>query len=181
MTSEQNATQDIRQRLTTCLDKLTKIRPTDLTREEALGTLNFRGGIPFFDRTLSFYRQLASVNLTRVPSAILEIAANHAEESLHQFEQIEQFNPEGMERPEQIRNMLINDVRDAHATIYEDLCILLTPSRNQPEKLPKSSSISTLAILVVILVGAFLGYRSSLFTDLIRTLQDFVHNFLAHH
>jgi len=170
---------DIRQRLTKCLDKLTKIRPTDLTREESLGSLNFRAGIPFFDRTLSFYRQIANTDLTRVPSAILEIAANHADESLHQFEQIEQFNPAGIERPEQIRNLLINDVRDAHAAIYEDLCILLAPSRAQAEKLPRGSSMPTMFLLALVLFAAILGYHSSLYGSLIRDLRDFVHNFLA--
>ncbi len=176
LTSEQ----DIRQRLTKCLDKLTRIRPTDLTREESLGSLNFRAGIPFFDRTLNFYRQVANTNLKRVPSAVLEVAANHAEASLHQFEQIEQFNPAGIERPEQIRNLLINDVRDAHAAIYEDLCILLAPSRNQPEKLPHASSIPTTILLTIVIVAAILGYRSSLYANLIRDLQDLVHSFLTH-
>jgi len=171
---------DIRQQLTICLDKLAKIRPTDLTREESLGSLNFRSGIPFFERTLSFYRQIGNANLTRVPSAILEIAANHAEESLHQFEQIESFNPAGIERPEQIRNLLINDVRDAHAAIYEDLCILLAPSRNQVQKLPRGSSIPTIILLAIVLFAAILGYRSSLYGKLIRDLQDFARNFLAH-
>jgi hypothetical protein len=172
--------QDVRQRLTKCLEKLAKIRPTDLTREESLGPLNFRGGIPFFDRTLSFYRQISSANLTRVPAAILEIAANHAEESLHQFEQIEQFNPAGIERPEQIRNLLINDVRDTHATIYEDLCILLAPSRNQAQKLTRGSPMPTMILLAIVLFVAILAYRSSLYATLIRDLQDFAHNLLAH-
>lgn len=176
LTSEQ----DIRQRLAKCLDKLSRIRPTDLAREESLGSLNFRAGIPFFDRTLSFYRQLAHANLTRVPSAVLEIAANHAEESLHQFEQIEQFNPTGIERPEQIRSFLINDVRDSHAALYEDLCMLLAPTRSEAEQVPRRSSMPTVILLAIVLFAAIVGYRSPVWGNLIRDLQEFAHNFLAH-
>jgi len=104
-----SADKQIRERLDGCLDKLGKIRPTDLIREDTLGPqLNFRAGIPFFERTLTLYRQVAATNLSRVPSPILEIAANHAEQSLNQFEQIASFAPSGIDRPEQVRNLLIN-------------------------------------------------------------------------
>ena len=173
--------QEIRERLNTCLNKLSKIRSTDLIRESTLGALNFRAGIPFFERTLSLYRQIAGSNLSRVPSAILEIAVKHAEESLSQFEQIEAFNPVGMERPEQIRNLLINDVRDAHAAIYEDLCIILGPSRGQAEKLQRGPSrLPMITVLVLVLIVAVLGYHYSLHGSVISYLVDRAHNLLAH-
>jgi hypothetical protein len=177
-----NGEKEIRERLSTNLDKLSKIRPTDLIREDALGPqLSFRAGIPFFERTLTLYRQIANTNLSRTPSAILEIAANHTGESLHQFEQIQAFNPAGIDRPEQIRNLLINDVRDAHAAIYDDLCILLAPSRAQMEKAPRGpGGVLTMMVFAFVLVAAVLGYRYSLFDTLIHSLQAHVHSFLAH-
>jgi hypothetical protein len=173
---------EIRERLSTCLDKLSKIRPTDLIREDALGPqLNFRAGIPFLERTLTLYRQIANTNLSRTPSAILDIVANHAEESLHQFEEIEAFTPAGIDRPEQIRNLLINDVRDAHAAIYEDLCVVLAPSRVQMEKVPRGpSQMLMMMVLAFVVVAAILGYHYSLYGSLIHDLQDRVNHFLAH-
>jgi len=50
---------------------------------------------------------------------------HHAEESVNLFDQIEAFDPHGIDRPEQLRNLLINDVRDAHPKLYEDLSVLL--------------------------------------------------------
>lgn len=168
---------EIRERLKTSLDKLAKLKATDLIREDALGPhLSFRAGIPFFERTLTLYRQLANTNLSRVPSAYLDIAANHAEESLHQFEQIEAFTPEGMDRPEQVRNLLINELRDAHANIYEDLSVILIPSREQAEKVPRAASpMPAMLIVVLVLIAAILGYRYSIYDNLIRDLQDLVH------
>jgi hypothetical protein len=176
------AAKETRNRLRTCLDKLAKIRPIDLIREDALGQqLSFRAGIPFFERTLTLYRQIANTNLARVPSAILEIAVNHAEESLNQFEQIEAFTPAGLERPEQIRNLLINDVRDTHTAIYDDLCILVAPSRPQMEKASwRPGRMLALIVLAFVLAIAILGYRSSLFGGLIYDLRASVNNFFAH-
>jgi hypothetical protein len=169
-------------RLRTCLDKLGTIKSIDLTRETALGQqLSFRAGMPFFERTLSLYRQVANTNLSRVPSAILEIALNHAEESLRQLDQIEAFAPAGIDRPEQIRNLLINDVRDTHAAIYDDLCILLAPSRPQIEKASwRTGLILMMIVLVLVLVGATFGYRYSLVGGLIYSVRATVVNLFAH-
>ena len=176
------AAKETRDRLRTCLDKLGKIRSTDLIREDALGPqLSFRAGIPFFERTLTLYRQIANTNFSRVPSTILEIAVNHAEESLHQFEQIEAFNPAGIDRPEQIRNLLINDVRDAHSAIYDDLCILLAPSRPQTEKVSWGSGrILSIIVLALVLIVLVLGYSSSLFDTFLYNLHAAVDRLFAH-
>jgi hypothetical protein len=175
---------EIRERLTTCLDKLSKIKSTHLIREEELGPqLNFRAGMPFFERTLTLYRQIANTNLSRVPSEILEIVANHAEESLHQFEQIEAFTPAGIDRPEQIRNLLINDVRDGYAAIYDEVSIILAPSRGQSEKLLREPSrmpmMTMMTVLAFVVVAALLGYHYSLYEGLIHDLQDQMSHFLA--
>jgi hypothetical protein len=177
-----NSEKEIRERLDASLDKLGKIRPTDLIREDALGTqLNFRAGIPFFERTLTFYRRIAATNLSRVPSAILEIAANHAEQSLNQFDQIAAFTPAGIDRPEQVRNLLINEVREAHPAIYEDLCILIAPSRDQMQKAPGGPRpLLMMTALALIASVAILGYRYSLFGNLIYELRASVNSFLKH-
>src|ERR1700687_5212229 len=170
---------EIRERLNTCLDKLSKIKSTHLIREEELGPqLNFRAGMPFFERTLTLYRRIANTNLSRVPSEILDIVADHAEESLHQFEQIEAFTPAGIDRPEQIRNLLINDVRDSYVAIYEDFSIVI--ARTQIEKLPHGPSrMPMITVLAFVLIAAILGYHYSLYESLIHGLQNYAERFLA--
>ena len=174
-----NTANEIRDRLVTCLDKLSKIKPTDLVRESALGPLNFRAGVPFFERTLTLYRQVAKTDLSRSPSPILEIALGHAEESLNQFQQIEAFDPAGIDRPEQVRNLMISDVRDAHAAVYEDLCTLLVPRGAAGNQVSRGTRFPTFMILALVLLAAFLAYRSSLVERLIDDLEDSVHNFVA--
>ncbi len=143
--------------------------------------LSFRAGIPFFERTLTFYRQLANTDLTRVPSPILKIAVYHAEESLRQFEQIEAFVPAGIDRPEQIRNLLINDVRDAHAAIYEDLCMLLAPGRAQMERAPGGPSrFLTIIAATLILAAVISGYHYRLFDTFLNFVQYHAKHFLRH-
>ncbi|MEA2647858.1 MAG: hypothetical protein QOG61_293 [Candidatus Binataceae bacterium] len=168
---------EIRDRLKSSLDKLTKLKATQLTREDTLGPqLCFRAGIPFFERTLAVYRQLANTDLSRVPSAYLEIAANHAEESVNLFDQIEAFDPHGIDRPEQLRNLLINDVRDAHPKLYEDLSVLLIPGRGHGERIARPSNPLGGFLLVALIAGAVIvGYHYSIYDGLIRELQDLVH------
>jgi hypothetical protein len=170
--------QEIRDRLKTSLDQLVKLKSTQLIREDVVGPqLSFRVGIPFFERTLALYRQLANTDLSRVPSAYLEIAANHAEESLNQFQQIEAFDPRGIERPEQVRNMLVNEVRDAYAAIYEDLSVILVPSRGHGEKVPRPSGPLPGILVVVLIAGALIvAYHYSALDSFISGLQNLAHN-----
>lgn len=172
--------QEIRDRLKASLDQLVKLKSTQLIREDVVGPqLSFRVGIPFFERTLALYRQLANTDLSRVPSAYLEIAANHAEESLNQFQQIEAFDPRGMDRPDQVRNLLVNEVRDSHTAIYDDLSVLLAPGKGHSENVPRPTGPLP-GILLVVLIGLALivGYHYSLLDGAIKTLQNLAHSAL---
>ncbi len=162
------------------LDQLVKLKSTQLIREDVVGPqLSFRVGIPFFERTLAMYRQLANTDLSRVPSAYLEIAANHAEDSLNQFQQIEAFDPRGMDRPDQIRNLLVNDVRDAHAAIYEDLSVILAPGKGHGEKVPRPTGPLPGILLVALLgVALIVGYHFSMLDGLMGLLQNLAHRAL---
>ena len=86
-------------------------------------------------------------------------------------------------RPEQIRNLLINDVRDGYAAIYDDVSIILAPSRGQSEKLLREPSrmpmMTKMTVLAFVVVAAILGYHYSLYEGLIRDLQDQMRHFLA--
>jgi hypothetical protein len=169
--------QEIRDRLKASLDQLVKLKSTQLIREDVVGPqLSFRVGIPFFERTLALYRQLATTELSRVPSAYLEIAANHAEESLSQFQQIEAFDPHGMDRPDQVRNLLVNEVRDAHAAIYEDLSVILAPGKGHGEKVPRQTGPLPGILLLALIGGALIvGYHYSMLDGIIAILQNLGH------
>lgn len=169
---------EIRDRLKTSLDQLVKLKSTQLIREDVVGPqLSFRVGIPFFERTLALYRQLANTDLSRVPSAYLEIAVNHAEESLNQFQQIEAFDPHGIDRPDQVRNLLVNEVRDAYAPIYEDLSVILVPGRGHGEKIPRPSGPLPGILLVALIAGGLLvAYHYSALDGLISDLQNLAHS-----
>lgn len=172
---------ELRARLATSLEKLSKLRSIDLVREDALGPkLNFRSGIPVFEKTLSFYRQVAAADLSRTPSPILAIALDRVSESLSQFEAIETFDPAGIDRPEQLRNLLINEIATSHAACYEDLCILLAPSRAQMQK-PTSGPRPVFAVTLVVLIAAaaFMEYRYSTLSGFVRQLESSAHSFLG--
>ena len=58
----------IRDSLQTQLDQLTKIDPNSLVRADELGqVLSFREGLPYFQRVLRLFRDLAQANLDTVP------------------------------------------------------------------------------------------------------------------
>jgi hypothetical protein len=171
---------EIRERLKTSLDQLIKLKSTQLIREDVVGPqLSFRVGIPFFERTLALYRQLANTDLSRVPSNYLEIAANHAEESLNQFLQIEAFDPHGIDRPEQVRNLLVNEVRDAYAPVYEDLSVILAPSKGHGEKVPRPTSPLFGFLVMALIAGSLIvSYHYSALDSLMGSLQSLAHSVL---
>ena len=54
------------------LDKLTSIKVEDLVRTENLGSsLDFREGVPVFERTLQLFRRLSDANLDSIPATVL--------------------------------------------------------------------------------------------------------------
>src|SRR5512146_2051741 len=97
-----------RSRLKAGLRKLDQIRPAALAREDLEPrNLGFRGGLPYFERTLGLFRALGKGNLAKVPSAYVKIVADHAERALAQFEEILRFTGEGLPNASEVRGHLI--------------------------------------------------------------------------
>jgi hypothetical protein len=76
---------------------------------------------------------------------------------------------------------LINEVREAHPVIYDDLCILITPPRAQMEKVPRSRRpLLIMAMLALAFVLAMLGYRHALLGNFIYNIEAGADKFLPH-
>ena len=118
-----------RSRLKTSLKKLRALKPVDLVREDLRHRgLNFHSGLVYFERTLGMFRAgTGHRNLAKVPSAYLKIAADHAERSLAQFEEILRFSGRGLANPQEVRNHLISEVRDNYRKLHDDLSFLGQP------------------------------------------------------
>src|ERR1700734_700311 len=93
-----------RTRLKAGLSKLVRIKVAALVREDLHArNLSFRGGLPYFERTLGLFHGLGRGNLAKLPSAYVKIVGDHAERALNQFEQILRFTGEGLVNPGEVR------------------------------------------------------------------------------
>jgi hypothetical protein len=141
-----------RERLDACLAELNRIRPATLLREDILGrALDFRTGLPCFERTLELYHRLSRCDLDLVSLARLENITDDAESTVDQFRKILSFTGEDVENPGDARDLLIKDVRDSFERISANLGIVLSPllEQHQESALPTSSAFMVgLCILV---------------------------------
>ena len=147
-----------RSRLKTSFKKLHALKPSDLVREDLRQRdLSFHSGLPYFERTLGMFRaRLWRGNPARVPSAYLKIMADHAEQSLAQFEAILRFSGEGLANPQEVRNRLIGEVRDNYRKLHDDLSVLTTRPTGQLEHTTRAPSYAgaPLAILLCAMFAA---------------------------
>jgi len=93
------------------LDELAKIEGPALVRTNELGTsLDFRDGLPTFERTLQLFRTLRDSALDNVPLPVLQQLTGAANTVKSTFNQIQTFNPRGQANPTQTRDQLIDAV-----------------------------------------------------------------------
>jgi len=94
------------------LDFLVKLKAEDFIRDQDLGTrLNFRDGVPYFERMLKLYHDLAKVNLDGIAHALIENHRQLAIQARGYFEQILSFDP-NQSNPKSARDGLIDQIRD---------------------------------------------------------------------
>ena len=167
-----------RSRLKTTLRKLHSLKPGDLVREDLRQRgLSFHSGLPYFERTLGMFRaRLWRGNPARVPSAYLKIMADHAEQSLAQFEAILRFSGEGLANPQEVRSHLIGEVRDNYRKLHDNLSVLTTRPPVQPEHATRAPSYAgaSLAILLFAMfaAGVAVVYHYGLYGLLDYAAQD---------
>ena len=92
-TPEQEKTE--RQRLDDTLRKLNEITPESLIRREVLGqALSFESGVPFFERILKLFRDLANCSLDGASYSAIKELADVATNTLNLFNAVKEFSIE---------------------------------------------------------------------------------------
>lgn len=118
-----------RQRLSASLADLSKIKPEDLVREGVLGRdLSFAPGVPYFQRTLRLFKDLAESNLDAVPYTNLQVLAALAEQARDRFKRIQAFSVSQVSNPSQARDSLINEVRDSYDAGFQQISPIIAYS-----------------------------------------------------
>lgn len=112
-----------RQRLLTVLTELSAINPQDLVREDVLGRdLSFASGVPYFQRTLKLFKDLAESNLDTVPFQNLQQLSAHAEQARERFKRVQGFSvAQYQSNPASSRDGLINEIRDSYDAAFQQV------------------------------------------------------------
>lgn len=112
-------TQQILNSVRATLSELSKIDVDALIREEELGRdLSFRPGIQYFERMLRLFRDLENLNLEELPYNVLSGIQGVAEPTLNLFRRIQSFSVKGHSNPTNVRDELINTVRDSYDSYF---------------------------------------------------------------
>jgi hypothetical protein len=155
---ERNLDRAARERLGVSLARLAALEPADLVHPPRSKT-SFRGGLPYFQRTLGLFHRLAHEDLREVPSEYLKIVADDAEQALNQFREILNFSGENVPNPEKVRGEMISEVRDAYPPMYEDVALIIKPPPQQVERVPtKTNTMLTVGLLALLLAAAALAF-----------------------
>ncbi len=94
------------------LEELAGTKPDQLIRTDELGSsLNFKPGLPFFERMLWLFRTLSESNLDNVPYTVLNKLKNLSLQLKTQVDQVKQFSP-NVNNPTAVRDTLIYWFRD---------------------------------------------------------------------
>ncbi len=173
-----------RSRLKASLRQLDKLRPADLVREDLHPrNLSFRGGLPYFKRTLGLFHGLGRGSLAKVPSAYVKIVADHAERALAQFEEIRRFSGEDLVNPDEVRNHLIAEVRDYYRELHDDVAILVTRPPGQqehPTRAPWYMGAPLAALMLAMFAaGVTAAYHYGLLGYAAQEIVDSIHQ-IAH-
>ena len=112
-----------RDALQTQLEKLTKVNPDSLVRVGEFGqALSFEKGLPYFQRVLRLFCDLAQANLDTVPYQHLHRLTQAAEQANDQFSQIQQFSLDAHpQNPAQERDGLIDNIRDQYDSWFSQV------------------------------------------------------------
>ena len=165
-----------RQRLDACLTELNQIRPATLLREDILGrALDFRTGLPYFERTLELYHRLSRCDLDLVSLARLENITDDAERTVDQFRKILSFTGEDVENPGDARDLLIKDLRDSFERISTDLGIVLSPLLEQHQESALLTSAAFMVGLCILVSALAVVTYYSMHDGTVEKLLNAVH------
>ena len=161
--------------LDSCFAELNQIRPSALLREDVLGReLDFRAGLPGFERTLELFHRLSRYDLDSVPLAPLKDMANDAKQSLEQFHKILGFTGKGLENPREARDLLVDDVRNSFERISANFGIIIQWPVKKRDFDPSSAAFAV-GFLKLICAVAAIAYYSAYNETVADRLLDAVH------
>lgn len=116
----------IREQLREKLDNLAKITPESLVRTDDLGrTLDFRGGVEVFKRTLKLFGDLKGANLDDFPDQRLNNLMDLADTAIASLENIKNFEPAGQPNPGEARDSLIREVEAQYINQFNHISQVL--------------------------------------------------------
>lgn len=102
------------------LKTLFGVEPASLIQTERLGRdLDFRDGVPYFERILGLFSPLRECNLDVLPLASLNRVSTAVSQALDLFKNVKEFNPR-KQNPQQ-RDSLIAQARDNYDRWFEEV------------------------------------------------------------
>jgi hypothetical protein len=157
-----------RERLGVSLARLAALKPTDLVHPPH-SKASFRGGLPYFQRTLGLFHQLADGDLRHVPSEYLKIVADDAEQALNQLQEILNFSGENLQNPDQVRGELIGEVRDSYRPMYEDIALIVKTPPEQVEHVPsrRTGAMLIMGLAALVLAAGVLAFQYEIYTAVV--------------
>lgn len=109
----------VKKELKNVLSGLAQINPKELVRANELGNdFNFEPGLQAFERTLKLFQDLHESNLDNVSHNVLKTISTHAKDAHTKLTAIQTFSPAQHQSPFNVRNDLINQLRDSYDTYF---------------------------------------------------------------
>ena len=101
------------------LNGLSQINAKDLIRANELGKdFNFEPGLQVFERTLKLFKDLHNSNLDNVSHNILNSLLSLTKDAYTKFSSVQTFSPAQEQTPLDVRNRLINQIRDSYDSYF---------------------------------------------------------------
>lgn len=112
-------------KLIEALKQLAETTPDSLVRTE-LGPLNFKEGLPIFERTLRLYRELYHANLDNVPGAVLTKLFQGAQNVIGNITQIRDFDLMKVPNPVPARDNIIQQMMNSYNGHFDTVAPMLS-------------------------------------------------------
>lgn len=108
------------------LQTLISIKIEDLVRERELGTdMNFKEGVPLFERIMNFYSLFEKIDLDVVNPTQIDNLNTHVAGTLTIFDKIKGFTISGVPNPKSVRDALLAEIeRDFNSKFQANLPFL---------------------------------------------------------
>lgn len=102
------------------LKAFNELKPDQFVRDDLGVELNFREGLPYFERTIKLFKDLYHSNIDSLPFKVSNNLKGFADSAFQDFQQIKSFSlQQHPNNPADVRNRMINTIRDTYDKYYE--------------------------------------------------------------